>query len=71
MCQGLSRLLDGLLHTCLPSIPFPLSSSSNSPHVKFSPSTTMSPAAPKRIVLKCPERHWKTQNEMLKAFFDL
>lgn len=30
----------------------------------------MSHAAPKRIVLKCPERHWKTQNEMLKAFFD-
>ncbi|KAF1957497.1 hypothetical protein CC80DRAFT_491596 [Byssothecium circinans] len=27
-------------------------------------------AAPKRIVLKCPERHFKTQNEMLKAFFD-
>ncbi|KAF2788640.1 hypothetical protein K505DRAFT_328785 [Melanomma pulvis-pyrius CBS 109.77] len=30
----------------------------------------MTQVAPKRIVLKCPERHWKTQNEMLKAFFD-
>ncbi len=30
----------------------------------------MTQFAPKRIVLKCPERHWKTQKEMLQAFFD-
>jgi hypothetical protein len=30
----------------------------------------MTQVVPKRIVLKCPERHWKTQNEMLKAFFN-
>ncbi|OJD09765.1 hypothetical protein AJ78_08939 [Emergomyces pasteurianus Ep9510] len=30
----------------------------------------MTQVAPKRIILKCPERHWKTQDEMLKAFFN-
>ncbi|KKZ61924.1 hypothetical protein EMCG_00486 [[Emmonsia] crescens] len=30
----------------------------------------MTQVAPKRIVLKCHDRHWKTQNEMLKAFFN-
>lgn len=30
----------------------------------------MTQVVPKRIVLKCPERHWKAQNEMLKAFFN-
>ncbi|KAL6709272.1 hypothetical protein ACN47E_001679 [Coniothyrium glycines] len=30
----------------------------------------MTQVSPKRIVLKCPERHFKIQNEMLKAFFD-
>ncbi|KAF2878133.1 hypothetical protein BDV95DRAFT_480412 [Massariosphaeria phaeospora] len=30
----------------------------------------MTQVVPKRIVLKCPERHWKTQNEMLEAFLD-
>lgn len=49
---------------------------SKSSHLRFPlllqqiASTTMTLVYPKRIVLKCPERHWKTQNEMLKTFFD-